>query len=216
MVMLTAPAHDDAVSSPMVPASSPMMALAQAATNGDLRATQQLLVSITPRVQRVVRAVLGAAHADVDDVAQQALIGFVQSLPSFRGECEPVHFASKIAVRAAVAAGRRSREARGRHAPDVDLDTIAAKASTSSPEIPAEGLRLKDALLELLSRIPPEQAEAIALRVVLGWSLDEVARMTNTPLNTVRSRVRLAKQALRAAIEQDPTLAEELGRPTGK
>ena len=161
--------------------SSPMMVLARDAADGDLRATRELLVAVTPRVQRVVRAVLGGGHADVDDVAQQALIAFIQALTSFRGECEPVHFASKIAVRAAVAAGRRTRQLRGRHAPDVDLDAIAAEASSSSPELPVEGSRLKEALLELLSRIPPEQAEAIALRVVLGWSLEEVARATNTP-----------------------------------
>jgi RNA polymerase sigma-70 factor (ECF subfamily) len=112
----------------------------------------------------------------------------------------------------AIAAGRRARELNGRHDTDVDLDSIAARASASSPELPVETHRLKDALLELLSRIPAEQADAIALRVVLGWSLEEVARTTNTPVNTVRSRVRLAKQALRAAIERDPALAAELGR----
>jgi RNA polymerase sigma-70 factor (ECF subfamily) len=41
--------------------------------------------------------------------------------------------------------------------------------------------------------------------------MQEVADATGAPINTVRSRVRLAKEALRRRIEEDPTLAELLG-----
>lgn len=187
------------------------MELARSASAGDLAATHRLLGSVTPRITRVVHAVLGRAHADADDVVQQALIGFAHALPGFRGDCEPVHFASRIAVRAAVAAARRTWLARGRRDDAVELDTLAAPGDAPA-EVTAERVRLKEVLRELLSRIPPEQAEAIALRFMLGWSLEEVARVTEAPANTVRSRVRLAKKALRAAIEADPVLCEELGR----
>ncbi len=197
--------------SPPAPAATSAAALlVQVALTGDLVATQRLLASVTPRMTRVVHAVLGSAHADVDDVVQQALIGFLQALPAFRGECEPVHFASRIAVRAAVAAARRTGQARGRRDDGVDLDTIASSTEYAADRF-AEASRLKEVLRDLLSRIPGEQAEAIALRFVLGWSLEEVSRVTGAPVNTVRSRVRLAKKALRAAIEGDPVLAEELG-----
>ena len=63
----------------------------------------------------------------------------------------------------------------------------------------------------LLDELPEEQAEALALRVALGWSLKEIAETTGTPLNTVRSRMRLAKEALRRRIGNDPDLADELG-----
>ena len=70
--------------------------------------------------------------------------------------------------------------------------------------------RRKRALRDLLSDLPEEQADALALRVMLGWSLEDVARATGAPLNTVRSRVRLAKEALRRRIEADPSLSDEL------
>lgn len=47
--------------------------------------------------------------------------------------------------------------------------------------------------------------------MVLGWSLAEIAEAMGVPLNTVRSRLRLAKTALRAAIQDNPTAQEELG-----
>jgi RNA polymerase sigma-70 factor (ECF subfamily) len=177
-------------------------------------AIQRLVSSVTPRVTRVVRAVLGASHAEADDAVQQALIGFVDSIGDFRGECEPVHFASRIAVRSAVAVARRSSRARGRRAEGVDLDTLAADGGaevTTPTEASADRRRLRGVLHELLTRIPAEQAEAMALRFVLGSSLEEIARVTDVPANTVRSRIRLAKKALRAAIDADPILSEELG-----
>lgn len=172
-------------------------------------ATERLVASVTPRVTRVVRAVLGASHADADDAVQLALIGFVDALADFRGECEPVHFASRIAVRAAVAVARRTKRARGLR-DDVELDSLAADANGAT-DTRASQHHLRDVLRVLLARIPAEQAEAIALRFVLGASLEEIARVTGAPVNTVRSRIRLAKKALRAAVDADPVLSEELG-----
>jgi RNA polymerase sigma factor (sigma-70 family) len=211
VTLATTPHLEVERSEPAPAGPSAAMELVNAAIAGDVVATQRLLTSVTPRMTRVVHAVLGSAHADVDDVVQQALIGFLQALPTFRGDCEPVHFASRIAVRAAVSAARRSWKARGRRDDGVDLDSIASSAAYAADHR-AEVSRLKEVLRDLLSRIPDEQAEAIALRFVLGWSLEEVSRVTEAPMNTVRSRVRLAKKALRAAIEADPVLAEELGR----
>jgi len=65
-------------------------------------------------------------------------------------------------------------------------------------------------LRDLLIDLPEAQADALALRVMLGWSLEDVAQATGAPLNTVRSRVRLAKEALRRRIEADPSLADQL------
>jgi RNA polymerase sigma-70 factor (ECF subfamily) len=41
--------------------------------------------------------------------------------------------------------------------------------------------------------------------------MQEVADATGAPVNTVRSRLRLAKEALRRRIEEDPALIEVLG-----
>jgi RNA polymerase sigma-70 factor (ECF subfamily) len=40
--------------------------------------------------------------------------------------------------------------------------------------------------------------------------MEEVAEATGVPLNTVRSRLRLAKEALRRRILEDPALAATL------
>src|SRR5450432_1074120 len=173
---------------PAVPASgeerdpSPALALARAASHGDERATRQLLEAVTPRVGRVVRVILGFGHPDCDDVTQLALIAFTQGLTAFRGECEPSHYASRIAVRTAVQARRRSRALRARFDDMSEHD----EPTTASVHDDALAERRKRIVRDLLSVIPPEQAEALALRVALGWSLEEIASASETPLNTVR------------------------------
>jgi DNA-directed RNA polymerase specialized sigma24 family protein len=64
----------------------------------------------------------------------------------------------------------------------------------------------------LLDDLPEEQAEALALRFMLGWSLIEISEASGAPVNTVRSRLRLAKEALRRRVEADAALADEFDR----
>ncbi|MBN1770154.1 MAG: RNA polymerase sigma factor [Deltaproteobacteria bacterium] len=157
--------------------------------------------------RRLVEAVLGPLRADAEDVAQESVFGFLRALPAFRGECSVLHFACRIAVRNAVAARQRARERSLWVA--AYARTAASEADRLSGE-PAAAARRREMVRRLLDELPPEQAETLALRVVLGCSLEETAAATHVPVNTVRSRMRLAKEALRRRIAEDPTLQEML------
>jgi RNA polymerase sigma-70 factor (ECF subfamily) len=188
---------------------APMMALARAAAAGDGAATGQLLRAVAPRLGRVVRAVLGGGHPDLDDAVQQSLIGLVQALPAFRGDCEPIGYATIIAVRTAVATRKRSRTDQSRREDGVEADLMAGPDPSAGDELSAN--RRKELLRDLLDDLPVEQAEALAMRVCLGWSIKEIATHSGAPLNTVRSRLRLAKEALKSRIEDDADLVDALG-----
>jgi RNA polymerase sigma-70 factor (ECF subfamily) len=189
------------------PAREEGLLLARRAAAGDAVATRALLESVAPRVVRTARTVLGAGHPEVEDAVQLALIGFIQSLPGFRGECAPSLFAARIAVRTASAVHRRSRaRQRGR---DDSVDIDALEGARRDPL----AARRREVVRTLLDDLPEEQAEALALRFMLGWSLNEIADSSGAPLNTVRSRLRLAKQALRRRIEADPALASDFRLP---
>ncbi len=182
--------------------------LARAAADGDVLATRRLIEALAPRLLRLVGVVLGHGHPDVHDVLQHSLLALVQALPSFRGECEPFYFASRITMRTAIAAGRQNRKNQGRRDEEADIERVASSRPLPSDEAGA-GHR-KQLVRDLLEEIPDEQAESLALRFMLGWSLEEVAAATNAPVNTVRSRIRLAKVALRRRIAAEPALAEAL------
>jgi RNA polymerase sigma-70 factor (ECF subfamily) len=192
------------------PPEDAIASLARAAAAGDLRMASRLLEALAPRIASVVRVVMGRGHPDADDVVQQSLIAFLQALPAFRGECHPSSYASRIAVRTAVAARRRSRLAHSREGAELEEADRHESGTSPSPGDEAVAELRKRILRDLLAELPEEQAESLALRVVLGWSLDEVATATQAPLNTVRSRIRLAKEALRRRIEADPRLLDGL------
>jgi RNA polymerase sigma-70 factor (ECF subfamily) len=178
-------------------------ALVAPAVRGDRAAMRALLMAVAPVVARAARRVLGRSHADVDDVAQQALAALVQRLPSFRGDSSITHFAERIAVYRALSA-RRDSGARRRLTAEAALQEGQAD---SSP--PADGTEPERAalLLAALDTLSPEQAEALTLHFLFDHTVKEIADMTGAPSETVRSRLRIGKQALRVKIRKDPHLA---------
>jgi RNA polymerase sigma-70 factor (ECF subfamily) len=164
-----------------------------------------LLEALAPRMISVARGVLGPSDPDVEDAAQEALIAVLRALPAFRGECSVAHYAARIGVRCCMTMRRRGRRERA-----VVEESSADAGVVGAPVEPVVADRRRAEIRDLLATLPEAQAETLALRVVLGLSMHEVAVATGAPLNTVRSRLRLAKEALRKKIEADPVLAEAL------
>lgn len=185
-----------------------LIALAKEAAAGNVTATTKLLRVVAPRLAAMVRAILGSSHPDFDDAVQQTLIGFVQALPAFRGDCDPTGYGRIIAVRAAIAFRKRTRAEHATRDDEAEADAIVGAEPSPREQVARE--KRKALLRELLAELPEQQAEALAMRVVLGCSLEEVASASGVPLNTVRSRVRLAKERLKARIEKDPAMLEML------
>jgi RNA polymerase sigma-70 factor (ECF subfamily) len=194
------------------PETSPLE-LAVRAASGNPQATSRLLRVVSPKVSGAVRAILGANHPDLDDAVQLALIGFVQALPGFRGDCEPAGYARVIAVRTAIAARKRERALAARRDDDAEPDETEGRPSEGGASWDADERR--ELVRDLLAELPDEQGETLALRVGLGWSLEEIARETGAPVNTVKSRLRLAKERLRARIDADPALRDARGATDG-
>jgi RNA polymerase sigma-70 factor (ECF subfamily) len=182
-------------------------AVVAAARAGDPAALEELLAMLAPPLLRAVRVLMGPSHPDLEDVVQDVLIAVAEALPSFRGDCSLLHFAIRIATRRTTTARRRSRSILGwLEAFWRKEEPLTLGAASPGDETLAD--RRRQLLRALLGEIPEAQAEALALRVALGHSIDEVAVITRVPINTVRSRLRLAKEALRTRIAADPRWAE--------
>ncbi|MCA9644575.1 MAG: RNA polymerase sigma factor [Polyangiaceae bacterium] len=162
--------------------------LVERAVAGELDAITELLRDLGPLVARTVRVILGNQHADADDVVQQSFVALIRSLPQYRAESNLATYTSRITTRTALAARRRER----RRAEVHESYALAQPEQLVSPreEVASHIHALLDELVE-------EQAETLALRTVLGFSIDEIAEAMEVPRNTVKSRLRLAKAALR-------------------
>lgn len=184
-----------------------LLGLAGAVQRGDAQALSTFLSAIVPQLLRVVRSVLGPEHPDLEDVAYEAAYAVVEGLPRFRGEGTVLHFACRVTVLSAMNVRRRdAAQKRALRRAPTDLDQVELDAP--NPEENAQAAALAPIVRELLATLPDALAEALALHVVLGYTVAEIAQTASLPVETVRSRLRLAKQALRKRVLTNPRLRE--------
>jgi RNA polymerase sigma-70 factor, ECF subfamily len=188
----------------------PLAALGLAAVEGDREAQRTLIVALGPALLRAVRGVLGVRHPDVEDVLQESMTALLSALPGFRGECQTVHFACRVAVQTAMNARRRASY-RLRYTPSAAPDELAELARDErTPAEACAALARREALRGLLDGLSLEKSEVLVLHTILGYSVEETARATRVPVNTVRSRLRAALSALRSRVHADRALLESL------
>jgi RNA polymerase sigma-70 factor (ECF subfamily) len=176
---------------------SDLTTLALAARTRDAAAMRRFLEAIAPSVRNVCRGVLGAGHGDLEDTVQECLIDILRALPSYRVEGAIVHYTNRIALRASIAARKRARSREQRLNALAD-QTCVPDLAGSENALP--NLWLVRGIIDELSAV---QAETVLMRMVLGCSVEETAAATQVPVNTVKSRLRLAKDYLRSRLDEE-------------
>jgi RNA polymerase sigma-70 factor (ECF subfamily) len=163
---------------------------ARAALGGDPSALREFLRAVAPIVRRVCRGVMGRDNPELEDAIQDCLIDVARSLPQFRFEGAVAHYVTKIAMRRAIATRDRARALAKQHA-TLDASNLPVASIDRTPAAHAE---LVSSLLDDLNEA---QAKALLMHIMLGHSIDEIASMTGVSANTVKTRLRLAKEQLR-------------------
>jgi RNA polymerase sigma-70 factor (ECF subfamily) len=174
---------------------SDLTMLALAARTRDPTAMRMFLEAIAPSVRNVCRGVLGAGHGDLEDTVQECLIDILRALPKYRVEGAIVHYTNRIALRASIAARKRARSREQR------LSALAEQ--TSLPNLAGSDDTLPNLWLVrgIIDELSSVQAETVLMRMVLGCSVEETAVATQVPVNTVKSRLRLAKDYMRSRLD---------------
>jgi len=166
----------------------PMAALAMRARGGDMRALETLLTELLPRLRNLVRYLV-RRDAEVDDVAQTALLALMRGLHTFEARGTFTAWADRVVARVTFDA---IRERRATAAPaGAELESVPA--SEGAPDYLARRW-----LVHLLDALPAEQRVAIVLHHVVELTVPEISAELGVPTETVRSRLRLGRARLRA------------------
>lgn len=166
------------------------------AQRGDRQAAGELLAELLPKVRNLVRYLV-RGDAEVDDLAQRALLAILQGLGTYRGEGNFVSWASKITVRETIRTRQRERADRAAlQAIGPELELYAS----ASPD--HERYLARRAAVRRLDQLPEEQRDVVVLHHVLGLSVPEIAQELRLPFDTAKSRLRLGMEKLREAEEQ--------------
>ncbi len=180
--------------------------LARAASLGDEAAATKIAQRLLPRVRSTVRYLAGDGP-DGADLVQDVLVEILRSLGAFEGRSSLETWADRITVRVAMKRLRRDRKRLSLEVHDVD----ALQALGPGADRQAQTAIVQARLATLLGQLTEQRRVAFVLHVVHGYTAPEIARMTGSPVNTVRDRIKHARRKLRELVASDPVLVPLLG-----
>ena len=156
---------------------------------GDKRA---FAILVTKYQDRLVYSVFKYCK-DLDlsqDIAQEAFVKAYRSIDKFRGDSSFYTWIYRIAIN--TAKNYFSNKSRGAEVYNEDiLDNALSDLSMDSenPETLLEADELKDAVMEAFQNLPDDIRSTLSLREYDGLSYEEIAKVQNCPIGTVRSRI---------------------------
>ncbi len=183
------------------------LTMARRAGDGDARAQAWLARRLMGRVRRIARA-LTATAAEADDAAQLSLMAILRSAGGYRGDASLEAWAKRVAVRTTLRYVRRERRLR----PAVSFEELDEPASREGVSAPQHAAALSRDVRVMLESVSEAQRTALVLHHALGYSLDEIAGLTDASRNTVKSRLRLGTRALRKRIRRERSIGAGGGR----
>jgi len=174
--------------------------LVERAQRGDKRAFELLVEKYQRKLARLLSRLI-RDPGEVEDVTQEAFVKAYRALPSFRGDSAFYTWLYRIGINTAknylVAMGRRAptstevgaEEAEGYEGGELLRDINTPESLLLSKEIAGT----VNAAIEAL---PEELRSAIQLRELEGMSYEDIAKLMDCPIGTVRSRIFRAREAI--------------------
>ena len=167
-------------------------ALALRAAGGDREAMELLLAEIQPRVHRICGRML-LYPQDAEEATQDALLLVATKIGSFEGRSKFTTWLHAVASNSARTTYRSLKRRSVERLTD-DLPPDPDPRTTSV--IAGSRLDLLEAL-ETVGTDRPELVEPLVLRDVQQLDYNEIARLLDIPLGTVKSRIHAARLAVR-------------------
>jgi RNA polymerase sigma-70 factor (ECF subfamily) len=170
------------------------------AQRGDKRAFELLVEKYQRKLARLLARLI-RDPGEVEDVTQEAFIKAYRALPSFRGDSAFYTWLYRIGVNTAknylMAMGRRtptSTEVEAQAAEGYDEGEQLRDINT--PESVLLSKEIAATVNAAINELPEELRTAIQLRELEGMSYEEIARIMECPIGTVRSRIFRAREAI--------------------
>ena len=174
--------------------------LVERAQRGEKRAFELLVEKYQRKLARLLSRFI-RDPAEVEDVTQEAFVKAYRALPAFRGDSAFYTWLYRIGINTA----KNYLMALGRRAP-TSTEVEAEEAETfeegdqlrdiNSPESLLLSKEIAETVNATIEELPEELRTAIQLREIEGMSYEDIARVMDCPIGTVRSRIFRAREAI--------------------
>lgn len=174
--------------------------LVERAQRGDKRAFELLVEKYQHKLARLLSRLI-RDPGEVEDVTQEAFVKAYRALPSFRGDSAFYTWLYRIGINTAknylVAMARRTPTS-------TQIDAEEAESYESGEQLrdinTPESLLLSKEIAATVNlaieSLPEELRAAIQLRELEGMSYEEIAKLMDCPIGTVRSRIFRAREVI--------------------
>jgi RNA polymerase sigma-70 factor (ECF subfamily) len=164
---------------------------------GDAGAATELITRHERRVYAVCLRVLGNPD-DAADAAQDALLAMIRKLDGFRGEAAFTTWLYRVAMNVCYDHLRRAQRR------PVLRRTDDAPAPEPALDDHADAVAGAHDVAAALAQVPEDFRVAIVLADVQDMPYDEIAKVLDLPVGTVKSRVHRGRIALARALGIEP------------
>lgn len=174
--------------------------LVERAQRGEKRAFELLVVKYQRKLERLLSRIV-RDPSEIEDVAQEAFIKAYRALPNFRGDSAFYTWLYRIGINTA----KNYLVAKGRRAPtSTEFDSDEAESfeeatglrDVNTPENLLMSKQVAQTVNDAIDALPQELRTAITLREIDGLSYEEIAKIMECPIGTVRSRIFRAREAV--------------------
>lgn len=174
--------------------------LIQACIAGDHGAWEVLISRYQTRVYNVTY------HMTQDpdraaDLAQEAFIQILKSLPRFRGEASLSTWIHGLTMRVCLHHMRRERRRQMESWDDAVTGHAEPETADGRPHETASRNQVQRAVQSAVSQLPLKFRSVMILHGLAGMTYEETAAALSLPLNTVKTRVHRAKAKLKTTLE---------------
>lgn len=188
--------------------------LVRQAQKGDLDAFNQLVVRHERAVYGVCLRLL-REPVQAEDAAQDAFIRAWSAIESFRGgQVRPwlLRIATNCTYDILRAKQRRPAQSLDAQPFEIEPEWTSQAVPTEHPETFATRTELSSHLEQLLTGLPEDQRLAIVLSDVQGYGYEEIARIMDVAVGTVKSRISRGRSRLRTILQEGDASRELLDR----
>jgi RNA polymerase sigma factor (sigma-70 family) len=187
---------------PPAPAPVEEMELVKRARKGDLAAYDDLVRRYQERIYATVYH-MTSNHEDANDLAQEAFIKAYQALRSFKGGSSFYTWVYRIAVNKTINFLKQRKNRAHMSLDDLDFNAehdpdLVALISDKTPRREVGLAELQEKLNAAMQRLSEPHRLVVTLHDVQGLPHEEVAKIMDCNVGTVRSRLFYARQQLQA------------------
>ncbi|HEY3762616.1 MAG TPA: sigma-70 family RNA polymerase sigma factor [Verrucomicrobiae bacterium] len=174
------------------------------ARDGNLAAYDELIKRYQERIYATVYH-MTSNHEDANDLAQESFIKAYQALKSFKGGSSFYTWLYRIAVNKTINFLKQRKNRQHLSLNDLDFNTehnpdLVALISEKTPRRDAGLTELQQKLNEALLKLSEPHRLVVVLHDVQGLSHEEIAKVADCNIGTVRSRLFYARQQLQAML----------------